>query len=47
MVGDQILARGEEKCTFHVSFPLGFCKRVFDYVDANLVGEGVGSSEVG
>ena len=46
-LGDQILARGEEKRTLRVAFfpPVG--EAVFDHEDANLVGDGSGSGDVG
>jgi len=45
--GDQILARGEEKRTLRVLFPLLCWEAVSDQEDANLVGEGGGSCDVG
>ena len=46
-LGDQILARGEEKRTLRVVFPPPICEAVFDQEDANLVGDGRGSGDVG
>ena len=46
-LGDHILARGEEKRTLRVVFPLLCWEAVSDQEDANLVGEGGGSCDVG
>jgi len=47
--GDQILARGEEKRTLRVVFPPPIWEAAFvlDQEDANLVGDGRGSADVG
>jgi len=45
--GDQILARGDEKRTLLVVFPPAIWEAVFDQEDANLVGDGRGSGDVG
>jgi len=45
--GDQILARGEEKRTLRVVFPLPIWVAVLAHEDANLVGDGRGSDDVG
>ena len=45
--GDQILARGEEKRTLLVVFPPSIGEAVLDHEDANLVGDGGGSNDVG
>jgi len=45
--GDQILAKGEEKHTLRVVFPPPIWEAVFDHEDANLVGDGRGSGDVG
>ena len=44
LVGDQIFARGEEKRRL---LALSVVGRVSDHEDANLVGEGMGSGDVG
>jgi len=45
--GDQILARGEEKRTLRVVFPPLIGVAELDHEDANLVGDGRGSGDVG
>jgi len=45
--GDQILASGDKKRTLRVVFPYPTCEAVLDQEDANLVGDGRGSSNVG
>jgi len=45
--GDHILARGEEKRTLRTVFPPPIWEAVFDQGDANLVGDGRVSADVG